>query len=67
MCCFGVYYQGNFYLENIMETKKLNYKKRAQERFARYEVMARIADTSYRKVSYIDEGQGEVILVCHGI
>ena len=36
-----------------METKKFNYKK--------------IADTSYGKMSYIDEGTGEVILICHGI
>ena len=50
-----------------METKKSNYKKRARERFAKYEAMAKIADTSYGKVSYIDEGQGETILICHGI
>ena len=45
-----------------METKKINYKKRAQERFAKYKAMAKIADTSYGKVSYIDKGKGEVIL-----
>lgn len=50
-----------------METKKFNYKKRAQERFAKYKAMAKIADTSYGKMSYIDEGTGEVILICHGI
>lgn len=50
-----------------METKKFNYKKRAQERFAKYKAMAKIADTSYGKVSYIDKGNGEVILICHGI
>lgn len=42
-------------------------KKEAQERLARYETMAKVADTSYGKVSYIDEGQGEGILICHGI
>ena len=42
-------------------------KKAAQERFARYEGMAKVADTSYGKVSYIDEGQGEEFLICHGI
>lgn len=42
-------------------------KKEAMERFAKYEAMAKIADTSYGKVSYIDEGQGEVFLICHGI
>jgi len=50
-----------------METKKFNYKKRAQERFAKYKAMANTADTSYGKMSYIDEGTGEVILICHGI
>lgn len=42
-------------------------RKEAQERFAKYEAMGKIADTSYGKVSYIDEGKGEVILICHGI
>ena len=42
-------------------------KKEAQERFARYEAMAKVVDTSYGKVSYIDEGQGEEFLICHGI
>ena len=42
-------------------------KKEALERFEEYKVMAKVADTSYGKVSYIDEGQGEVVLVCHGI
>lgn len=42
-------------------------KKEAQERFVGYKVMAKVADTSYGKVSYIDEGQGEGILICHGI
>lgn len=42
-------------------------KKEAQKRFARYEAMAKVTDTSYGKVSYIDEGQGEAFLICHGI
>lgn len=42
-------------------------KKEAQKRFVGYKVMAKVADTSYGKVSYIDEGQGEEILICHGI
>ena len=39
----------------------------AQTRFANYKEKAKVVDTSYGKVSYIDEGQGEVILSCHGI
>ena len=31
-------------------------KKEALERFEEYKVMAKVADTSYGKVSYIDEG-----------
>ena len=42
-------------------------KKEAQERFAKYKTMVKVVDTSYGKVSYIDEGQGEKVLVCHGI
>lgn len=42
-------------------------KRQAQARFARYESMANMIDTSYGRMSYIDEGQGEVILSCHGI
>lgn len=42
-------------------------KKEAQERLARYEAMVQVADTSYGKVSYIDEGRGETILICHGM
>lgn len=42
-------------------------KREAEKRFERYEVMAKVADTSYGKVSYIDEGQGEEFLICHGI
>lgn len=48
-------------------TRFLCVKKEAQERFARYEKMAKAADISCGKVSYIEEGQGEVILICHGI
>ena len=48
-------------------TRFLCVKKEAQERFARYEKMAKAADISWGKVSYIEEGQGEVILICHGI
>lgn len=42
-------------------------KKRASERFKKYKTKAKEATSSYGKVSYIDEGQGEVVLICHGI
>ena len=39
----------------------------ALERFQMYESRAKEVMTSYGKVSYIEEGSGEVILSCHGI
>lgn len=39
----------------------------AKERFAFYEAKAECVETSFGKLSYIDEGTGEVILSCHGI
>ncbi|MGN0352260.1 MAG: alpha/beta fold hydrolase [Roseburia sp.] len=41
--------------------------KKAQERFAEYETKAKSVETSYGKITYIDEGEGEVILSCHGL
>ena len=40
---------------------------RAIKRFERYEAKAKTITTSYGKISYIDEGKGEPVLVCHGI
>lgn len=39
----------------------------AKKRFATYENKAQTITTSYGRLSYIDEGSGEVILSCHGI
>lgn len=41
--------------------------KTAKERFAWYEAKAESVETSYGRVTYIDEGEGEVILSCHGL
>lgn len=41
--------------------------KKAKERFAWYEKKAESVETSYGTVSFIDEGEGEPILSCHGI
>ena len=41
--------------------------KKAQERFSSYEKKTEAVETSYGKITYIDEGKGEVILSCHGI
>lgn len=40
---------------------------KAKKRFATYEEKTTTIETSYGKITYIDEGQGEVILSCHGI
>ena len=42
-------------------------KKIATDRFAVYEAKVKIINSSYGKISYIDEGEGEPFLVCHGI
>lgn len=39
----------------------------AQRRFASYEAKAEKIETSYGKLSFIDEGSGEAIISCHGI
>jgi pimeloyl-ACP methyl ester carboxylesterase len=39
----------------------------ALTRFSSYEDKVKTIETSYGKLSFIDEGQGEVILSCHGI
>ena len=39
----------------------------ARSRFLTYQEKAKTIKTSYGKLSFIDEGQGEVILSCHGI
>jgi len=41
--------------------------KKASERFETYQNKSETVETSYGKVTYIDEGEGEVILSCHGI
>lgn len=41
--------------------------KKAKERFAWYQAKAESVETSYGTITYIDEGQGEVILSCHGL
>lgn len=45
----------------------LSTRKAAQERFAVYEEKSQTIETTYGTLSYIDEGEGEVILSCHGI
>ena len=40
---------------------------RALKRFAVYEAKAKTVNTSYGRISYIDEGKGEPVLICHGI
>ena len=42
-------------------------RKTALDRFAVYEAKAQSINTSCGKISYIDEGEGEPFLVCHGI
>ena len=42
-------------------------RKIAMDRFAVYEAKAKTINSSYGKVSYIDEGAGEPFLICHGI
>lgn len=39
----------------------------AKARFQKYQEKAETVTTSYGKITYIDEGRGEVILSCHGI
>ena len=39
----------------------------AKERFASYSERTETIETSYGKLTYIDEGKGETVLVCHGI
>lgn len=41
--------------------------KKASKRFATYQKKAEIFESSYGKITYIDEGEGDVILCCHGI
>ncbi len=42
-------------------------RKIALDRFATYKAKAKTVNTSYGKISYIDEGEGESFLVFHGI
>jgi len=44
-----------------------NWMKKAEERLAPYKEKAQTVDSSYGKISYIDEGEGEVILILHGL
>lgn len=41
--------------------------KKATKRFDTYQKKAESVETSYGKITFIDEGVGEVILSCHGI
>ena len=41
--------------------------KKATKRFNTYQKKAESVETSYGKITFIDEGEGEVILSCHGI
>ncbi len=41
--------------------------KKATERFETYQSKAKTVETSFGDITYIDEGEGEVILCCHGI
>ena len=41
--------------------------RKAKERFAWYEAKAESVETSYGTITYIDEGEGEPVLSCHGI
>lgn len=50
-----------------LATDFLMVRKAALNRFAVYEAKAETINSSYGKVSYIDEGQGEAFLVFHGI
>lgn len=45
----------------------ISVRKEALTRFSTYNKKAQVLETSYGEISYIDEGQGEVILSCHGI
>ena len=50
-----------------LATDFLMVRKAALNRFAGYEAKAKSIDTSYGKISFIDEGEGEAFLVFHGI
>lgn len=41
--------------------------KKSLKRFLPYQEKSKVALTSYGRLTYIDEGQGDVILSCHGI
>lgn len=41
--------------------------RKATKRFDTYQKKAESVETSYGKITFIDEGEGEVILSCHGI
>lgn len=41
--------------------------KKASEQFETYQNKAETVETSFGRITYIDEGEGEVILSCHGI
>lgn len=45
----------------------MSIRKEALKRFATYEAKAKVLETSYGQLAYIDEGEGEVVLSCHGI
>lgn len=51
----------------ITGVRFIQVEKKAKERFSWYEAKAETVETSYGTITYIDEGEGEPILSCHGI
>ena len=51
----------------VMEVKYLSWMNKAKARLKTYQDKIKSVSTSYGKVSYIDEGSGEVILILHGL
>ncbi|MBP3887319.1 MAG: alpha/beta hydrolase [Cellulosilyticum sp.] len=54
-------------LMGVVAVRYSNAVKKANERFAVYKAKASTIETSFGKLTYIDEGQGAPILSCHGI
>lgn len=54
-------------LMGVVAVSYSNAVKKANERFAVYKAKASTIETSFGKLTYIDEGQGVPILSCHGI
>lgn len=56
-----------FVLAIVLGIQFYGVRKAALERFASYQSKAETITISYGRMSYIDEGSGEVIISCHGI